>query len=117
MRTIIAGSRDIYDSYMLIVEAVKESGFDVTSVISGCARGVDKTAISWAADNMMAWHEYPADWKSWGKIAGLMRNEEMAKNADALIAIWDGKSRGTKDMIERAKKHNLKVFVKQVSGD
>jgi hypothetical protein len=56
---------------------------------------------------------FPADWKTHGKAAGPIRNRQMAKNAEALIALWDGNSRGTKNMIETATKLGLKVYVKR----
>lgn len=57
-------------------------------------------------------HEYdPADWKGLGKSAGYKWNEQMAQNADALVAFWDGQSRGTKHMIDLACKYGLKVRV------
>ena len=48
--------------------------------------------------------------KYW-KLAGLHRNELMAKEADACIVFWDGKSTGTKNMIDLAKKYKLKLRV------
>jgi len=56
-----------------------------------------------------------ADWKNLGKSAGIKRNEVMASYADALVAVWDGKSPGTKHMISYAKKKKLKVYVKNTS--
>jgi len=55
--------------------------------------------------------KFPAEWNKFGKAAGPKRNKEMAIAADALIAFWDGKSRGTKNMIELAKQKGLKVKV------
>lgn len=60
---------------------------------------------------------FPANWAAFGKRAGYIRNEQMAKYAvedgscGMLIAFWDGKSRGTKHMIDLANKHGLKVHV------
>ena len=54
---------------------------------------------------------YPADWERHGRAAGPIRNEEMAEVSDALIAFWDGKSRGTKSMIEIARRKGLQVAV------
>ena len=56
-------------------------------------------------------YRFPADWDKYGKAAGYKRNGEMARNADALIAFWDGKSRGTKHMIDLAKKYDLQARV------
>ena len=54
---------------------------------------------------------FPADWDKYGKAAGYKRNDEMARNADALIAFWDGKSRGTRHMIDLAKKYGLQTRI------
>jgi hypothetical protein len=54
---------------------------------------------------------FPADWDRYGKAAGYIRNETMAANAEALIALWDGRSPGTKHMIDIARKKGLKVYV------
>ena len=51
------------------------------------------------------------DWAKFGKAAGPIRNKTMAENGDALIAVWDGTSRGTKSMIDLAQKLGLKVFI------
>lgn len=110
MKTIIAGSRTI-DDYSQVESAVKQSGFTITELYSGCAKGVDMLGIMYADANKIPVMAFPAQWDKHGKKAGILRNEEMAKTADALIAIWDGKSRGTKHMIQIAKEKNLKVFV------
>lgn len=113
MRVIIAGSRMIHDMAIL-ASAIEESGFEITTLITGCANGIDHLAYVWVERRMeIAFRCFRADW-SQGRKAGPLRNEEMAKHADALIAVWDGKSKGTKDMIARARKHGLKVYVKEV---
>lgn len=113
MRTIIAGGRDITD-YKLVQKAVKNSGFNITIVISGAQRGVDALGERYAEDNHLPCERYPADWKKFDKSAGPIRNRQMAENADALIAVWDGNSKGTKNMIETAEKFGLKVYVEIV---
>ena len=55
--------------------------------------------------------EFPAQWNEFGKRAGYIRNEEMAKYADACVAFWDGESKGTKHMIDLANKHKIEVRV------
>ena len=101
MRVIIAGSRTI-TSYDTVKEAVANSGFTITTVISGCARGVDQLGEKWANENGVKIARFPANWEKYGKRAGAIRNAAMADNADALIAVWDGKSAGTRDMIKQA---------------
>ena len=113
MKVIIAGSRNCWN-YKLIPKAVKLSGFKISKVISGAAFGIDLLAIYYAIHKRIAYDVFPIfpeDWQHHGKKAGYLRKISMSINADALIAIWDGKSRGTKMMIDIAKARNLKVFV------
>lgn len=118
MKVIIAGGRDIED-YDVLLEAVNESGFDITHVVSGGANGVDTMAIVWAKENEIPWTVYPAQWNKYramGRVkqAGHIRNSVMADNAEALIAIWDGVSSGTKNMIENAKQRDLPIYIQKV---
>ena len=99
MKVIIAGSRDIKD-YKLVVDTIKSSGYDITEVVSGCATGVDGLGEQWARANNIPVKEMPADWNRHGKSAGPQRNKAMAEYADAAVIIWDGQSRGTRNMIE-----------------
>lgn len=110
MRTIIAGSRDI-TNYDDVLESVIDSNFQISQILSGGARGVDTIAIQIAKDFNIPYIVYNAHWEQYGKAAGFIRNELMAKSADALIAAWDGKSAGTKHMITIAKQLKLKVYI------
>ena len=110
LRVIIAGSRGITD-FQSLCDAVQQSGFAISRVLSGMARGVDTMAIRYAIEKRLPLDPYPAQWNKWGRSAGYKRNVQMAQNADALIAIWDGHSPGTRHMIEVAKAHCLRVFV------
>ena len=118
MKVIIAGSRGITSIYHLR-RALQESGFfwSITEVVSGTARGVDKLGEEWAIEKGIPIKRFPADWDTHGKRAGYLRNAEMADYADALLALWDGKSRGTKHMIDLARKKGLRVYVMEVAGD
>ena len=113
MRLIIAGGRDFQD-YSLLQRAV--DGFlsgisDEITIICGKAKGADALGERYANERGYAVYAYPADWHRYGKSAGFIRNQEMALNADALVAFWDGQSRGTKNMIELAQRHQLKLRV------
>lgn len=114
-RLIIAGSRDFDNAELLNSKClILTSGLwqsDRLVVLCGMAQGADKLAYHWAIDHGFKVLEYPADWTKHGKSAGPIRNEEMAKNADMLVAFWDGKSPGTKDMILRAIEHGLEIHV------
>ena len=111
MRTIIAGSRTV-TQLAIVEQAIVDSGFLITTVISGGARGVDSLGEQWAQLEEIPIETYRADWNRYGKSAGPIRNEWMATKADALIAIWDGKSPGTRSMIDIARQHGLKVHIK-----
>ncbi len=112
MKIIIAGSRDI-DSYAVIADAVKQSGFFITEVVSGKARGVDSLGEVWAENNDIPVKEFPADWDN-EEDAGFNRNDRMGDYGDGLIAIRLGDSSGTSHMIRSATKRGLKTFVYQV---
>lgn len=115
MKVIIAGSRSITNQ-QTVVQAIEQSGFDITEVVSGTARGVDRLGEAWAEQNNVPVKRFPADWRKWGYIGGFKRNEQMAEYADALIAIWDGGSGGTRHMIRIARERGLKVFVCEVAA-
>lgn len=110
MKTIIAGSRNITD-YEIVKQAIILSGISVSEVVSGRARGVDTLGEKYALENNLPIKEFPALWDIWGRSAGYMRNSQMAEYAEALVAVWDGSSRGTAHMISEAKKNKLQVFV------
>ena len=112
MKTIIAGSRGITD-IATVAAAIVASGFQdqITEVVSGAARGVDRLGEQWAASVGIPVKSCPADWRRHGRGAGLIRNREMADYAGALIAVWDGQSRGTRSMIELAEDRGLTVYV------
>jgi hypothetical protein len=110
MKVIIAGSRTCVE-ISHVEEAIKAAGFDITEAVSGTARGVDTLGERWAQLHGIPIKRIPADWPKYGKRAGFIRNGEMAKYADALIAIWDGESRGTGHMIALTENRGLKVHV------
>lgn len=112
MRVIIAGGRDFND-YDLLLDAIEEAQFNIETVVSGGARGADYLGEQFASDMNLKLNVYNADWEKHGRAAGPIRNRKMAENADGLIAMWDGESRGTKNMIETATKLGLRVYVKR----
>lgn len=115
-KIVIAGGRD-FNNYDLLKQktdiylslAVKNG--DEIVIVSGKARGADTLGEKYAKEKGYKVEEYPADWNKYGKSAGYKRNEQMAKASDALIAFWDGKSKGTKHMIDLAKKHKIHVMI------
>lgn len=110
-RVIIAGSRNFNDYILLcnVCDFMLQNKADVL-IISGTAKGADKLGEKYAFERGFKLQLFPADW-SLGKAAGYIRNEQMVQNADALIAFWDGKSKGTNHMINLAKQYNLKTKI------
>jgi len=115
VKVIIAGSRDCTD-YVSLLIAIYLAKFEITEVVSGCARGVDKMGERWAQEHGIPIKRFPADWNKYGKGAGSRRNTQMAEHSEALIALWDGASSGTKNMIKQSKVRGLEVFVYRVKG-
>lgn len=114
-RVIIAGGRD-FDDYEKLAAAMDfYLGHieDEIVVVCGLCGGADQLGHRYATERGYRISYHPANWEYYGKAAGPIRNEEMAKNADALVAFWDGESRGTKNMIELARKYNLLVRIKR----
>jgi len=113
MKTIIAGSRNV--TYEQLMTALEQCPFtsEITAVVCGCARGADQHGQRWAQSRGLPVVHYPAEWDAYGKKAGPIRNYAMAQVAEALIAVRIGgpKSRGTSDMIWRAKQKGLRLFV------
>jgi len=125
MRIIIAGSRS-FDDYKLLknkcneilFQLLQESQFKQFSeieIISGTAKGADQLGERFAKEHNFKLRRFPANWKLYGKQAGYLRNVQMAEYAKedngVLIAFHNGESKGTKHMINIAKKHKLRVFV------
>jgi len=115
MKVIIAGTRDITD-LSLVEKAIKDSGFEITEVVSGHYIGqgedvgVDLLGEKWAKANNIPIKLFPADWNV-GTVGGPIRNGQMAEYSDALICVWDGKSSGSSNMIDQAVEHGLQFHV------
>ncbi len=116
MKLIIAGSRTI-DNIQHLYNAILTHDLgdfvknEVTQIVSGTANGADYLGEVLAGKLSIPLTKMPADWEKHGKSAGYRRNEEMSKYADACLVLYDGISRGSKHMIDLAKKENLKLWV------
>ncbi|KPE49753.1 DUF2493 domain-containing protein [Chryseobacterium indologenes] len=111
MKVIIAGTRK-FENYSLLKERcdyILRNCSDV-EIVSGGAKGADLIGEKYANEKGFKLTRFPANWKL-GPKAGPIRNHHMAEYADALIAFWDKKSKGTLNMIEAAKKHKLKIRI------
>ena len=122
LRVIIAGSRDFNDYDLLKKSAIdiinkKTMLPDLSRIVSGGARGADTLGERFANEMGLEITRFIPDWDGLGKRAGYVRNAEMAKfavqddNDGMLIAFWNGKSKGTKHMIDLANKYGLEVHV------
>ena len=118
MHIIIAGCRDFSDYSVVEKEVMdfigKYIGKIEIEIISGGATGADALGERFAKEHGLPLKVVHADWKKYGRSAGPRRNEQMARMAGTLIAFWDGKSRGTKNMIDTAKKLGLRVKVVKI---
>ena len=114
-RVIIAGTRD-FSNYELLKEkcdnilSTKRQDSNIV-IVSGTAKGADRLGERYASERGFLLRRFPADWDKDGNKAGPIRNAKMADNADALIAFWDGTSRGTAHMIRMAKEKGLATRV------
>lgn len=109
IRIIIAGSRDFND-YELLKEkmdtVIANFPTERLEIVSGGARGADALGVRYAQERNLNYCIMLADWDEYGPSAGMIRNRNMALRADYLVAFWDGKSRGTSNMIDTMKKIN-----------
>lgn len=106
MRVIVCGSREWSDR-----EAIADRLFDLppgSTIVHGNAKGADRIAAQEGQKLGHLIEAHPADWERHGKSAGPIRNEHMASlGADLCLAFWDGRSRGTADMVDRAERHGI----------
>jgi len=112
MKLIVAGTRYFrnYDLLKTELDKLRES-VDITEIVSGHCNGADKLGEDYARDHNLPIRLFKADWRVRGKSAGPLRNREMAMYADMVIVFWDGKSKGTKNIIEQARKNGLKIKI------
>lgn len=123
MKLIIAGGRNVTDPtivgravfhFDLMPKTINEAV--LFKVVVGGASGVDYLAEQWANDNKFGIVLFKADWDKYGKSAGPIRNGKMADYGDELLAIWDGVSRGTANMIAQMNKRGKPVYIYNVNS-
>lgn len=110
MKTIIAGGRDFND-YNRLKTIMNSCPHEITEIVCGKARGADTLGERWGIENNIPIKYFIPDWDGLGKRAGFVRNSEMGDYADMLVAFWDGKSKGTEQMISYARKKGIIVQV------
>ena len=112
-KVIVAGSRT-FDDFVLMrqkLDSILSRKGDQVEIVSGGARGADALGYEYAHFRQYTVTVMKAKWDVHGKKAGYLRNVDMAKYADALVAFWDGKSKGTGHMIDIAKKKGMPIRV------
>lgn len=98
MKIAIVGSRNITEEiYDSLCEAIP---IGASMVISGGANGVDALAEKYAIENRLPLMVIRPEYDKYGKCAPLERNKKIIEQADYVLAFWDGKSRGTAQVID-----------------
>lgn len=108
MRIAVIGSRGLS-----VANLEKYLPSDVTEIVSGGAKGVDTSAREYALAHNLKLTEFLPEYDKFGRSAPLKRNITIIEYADLVLAFWDGKSRGTKFVIDNCKQRNIpvKIFV------
>lgn len=107
-RVVVAGSRNFKDYDRLAAELDKFlKGKKNVTIVSGTARGADRMGEQYAAEHGYKIDQFPAEWGKYHQGAGPIRNLEMVKTADAVVAFWDNESSGTKNIIDCARQENI----------
>ena len=114
-KVVVAGSRSFSDFERLAADLdfLLSRRLPAVEVVSGGARGADALGERYACERGLALRVFPADWVRFGRSAGFRRNAEMAAYADAVVVFWDGVSRGSADMVARARSAGLRVVVRR----
>ena len=111
MRVAVIGSRTM--SIPNLEDYLPEN---TTEIISGGARGVDTSARLYAIRNGIKLTEFLPDYDTYGKGAPLRRNITIINNSDLVLAFWDGKSRGTKFVIDKCHAFGVEVRVHRIDS-
>ena len=119
-RVVVAGCRyyNNYEEAKAFIDfciANIKKGNDIAILSGGCA-GADMLGERYANERGYSVERYVAQWGIYGRAAGPIRNEEMAKSADYVICFWDGKSKGTRSLIELAAKHQKPIRIKNINS-
>lgn len=116
MKVILAVSRDII-SYDQVCKAISDSGINITEVLYLVVPGVSTMPERWAAENNIPCRRYQSEKEKFGHRAGLLIATKICQEADALIAVWDGKSRGVRYLMNAALDNQTVVYTHIVTGE
>jgi hypothetical protein len=109
-KVAVIGSRT-FDDYGYMKETL-DTLMPIDLIVSGGAKGADSMAEQYAAENGIPTLVFKPDWKKHGKIAGFLRNTTIVEESNTVVAFWDGKSNGTKNSLDTAKRLNKTVIIK-----
>lgn len=115
MKYAVIGSRD-FSNKQLFLQHMNAIVQPDDEIVSGGARGPDRWSIEWAKEHGVKYIEYLPDWDLYGKRAGFLRNKSIAINCDAVLAFWDGTSKGTRHTIQLAHELGRYILVVFPSG-
>lgn len=118
IKITIGGCRDYndYETFCSFAEeCINEHSANDITVLSGHCSGVDMMAERFANEKGYSLEIHPAQWNRYGKAAGPIRNKIMVEKSDLVIAYWDYKSKGTRDLIECAEKLNKPIKIKKIA--
>ena len=110
MKTAIIGSRGL-----TVKNLEKYLPQETTEIISGGAKGIDACARKYAISHKMKLTEFLPEYEKYEKSAPLKRNITIIENADVVLAFWDGKSRGTKFVIDKCSELGKEVRVEIIA--
>lgn len=111
---IIAGSRsfrNFYEANKITCQVLSKRNPKDICIISGGAKGGDEFGEWFAKKHGTSLRIFPADWDTYGKSAGHIRNGEMAEVGDGLLLFWDGVSKGSNDMFWKAHTKNIPILI------
>lgn len=107
----VVGSRSFTD--YCLMESVLDNISSISKIISGGAIGADKLAERYAKEHDISLVIFKLDWNTYGKSAGVIRNKTIVENSDAIVAFWDGESKGTQHTINIAKDSGKNINIIQ----
>lgn len=116
MRLAIIGSRE-FDNYSLLCDTIEQyfgsnsDSYNISEVISGGANGADKMGANFAKEYGIKLTEFLPDWNLYGKSAGFIRNAEIIKNSDMVLAFWNSVSKGTAHSLKLAKEQKKPTLI------
>ena len=123
-KILVCGCRNFDDTDLLNItlsNVLTELKDEKCEFVEGGAKGADSLAKKFAEEHGIPVKEFPADWKCYGRFAGPIRNKKMLEYGNTgnsmLVAFWDGKSKGTKNMINLAQRARLEIQIVNFSSN